>query len=65
MTARRVINWVISLSVGLISTVVTIQLFGTTLEKFSLGNAILVFLSSAAIVFIWLDFILKTDYLRN
>ncbi|MDF1499341.1 MAG: hypothetical protein P1P76_02590 [Anaerolineales bacterium] len=65
MTARRVINWVVSLSAGLISTVVIIQLFNTTLDKFTLGNAIMVFLSIAAIVFIWLDFILRTDYLRN
>lgn len=65
MAARRVINWAVSLSAGLISTIITIQLFGTTLEKFTIGNAILVFLSTAAIVFIWLDFILKTNYLRN
>ena len=65
MAARRVISWVISLSVGLISTIVIIQLFNTTLEKFTLGNAIMVFLSTAAIVFIWLDFILKTNYLRS
>jgi hypothetical protein len=65
MAVRRVINWVVSLSVGLVSTIIIIRLFDTTLEKFALGNAIMVFLSVAAIVFIWLDFILKTDYLRN
>ncbi|MGD2162452.1 MAG: hypothetical protein PVG04_05130 [Anaerolineales bacterium] len=65
MTVRRVINWVVTLSVGFFATIITIRLFDTTLERFSLGNAILVFLSIAAIVFIWLDFILKTDYLRN
>jgi hypothetical protein len=65
MTVRRVINWVVTLSVGLFATIITIRIFDTTLERFSLGNAILVFLSIAAIVFIWLDFILKTDYLRN
>lgn len=65
MAVRRVINWVVSLSAGLITTVVTIYLFDTTLDKFTLGNAVMIFLSSAAIVFIWLDFILKTDYLRS
>jgi hypothetical protein len=65
MAARRVINWVISLSVGLISTIVIIQLFDTSLDKFTLGNAVLVFLSTAGIAFIWLDFILRTNYLRN
>jgi len=65
MTARRAILWTASLFLGLISTVVTIALFGTTLEKFSLGNAILVFVSTGSIVFIWLDFILRTQYLRS
>ncbi|MGD2057526.1 MAG: hypothetical protein PVF85_00490 [Anaerolineales bacterium] len=65
MTARRVINWVFSLSAGLIGTVITIQLFNTTLDKFSIANAILVFLSISAIAFIWLDFILRTNYLKN
>ncbi len=65
MTVRRVINWVVSLSAGLITTFVVIRLFDTTLDKFSLMNAILIFVSTAAIVFIWLDFILQTKYLRN
>jgi hypothetical protein len=65
MTARRVINWVISISAGLISTIIVLQLFGTTLGKFSLGNALMVFIATGAIVFVWLDWILKTDYLRH
>lgn len=65
MTARRVINWVFSLSAGLVGTAITIALFDTTLDKFSIANAILVFLAISTITFIWLDFILKTDYLKN
>jgi hypothetical protein len=65
MAARRAILWTASLLLGLISTVVTIAVFGTTLEKFTLGNAILVFVSTGSIVFIWLDFILRTQYLRS
>jgi hypothetical protein len=65
MTARRVIVWAISILFGLVASVGTIMAFGTTLEKFTLGNAILVFASSGSIVFIWLDYIFKTDYLRS
>jgi hypothetical protein len=65
MNARRVIVWAISLVFGLISTVGIILFFGTTLEKFSIANAILVFLSSAGIAFIWLDYLLRTQYLRS
>lgn len=65
MNARRVIVWAVSVSFGLISTVGIILLFGTTLEKFSIANAILVFLSSGAIAFIWLDYLLRTQYLRS
>jgi hypothetical protein len=65
MTARRTIVWTISTLVGTISTIVTIAAFGTTLEKFTLGNAILVFASTGSISFIWLDYILRTQYLRS
>jgi hypothetical protein len=65
MTARRVIVWAISIVVGLVAAVGTIMAFGTTLEKFTLGNAILVFVSSGSIFFIWLDYLFKTNYLRS
>jgi uncharacterized membrane protein YwaF len=65
MNARRVIVWAVSLIFGLISTVGIILIFGTTLAKFSIANAVLVFLSSAAIAFIWLDYLLRTQYLRS
>ena len=45
MNARRVIVWAVSLAFGLISTIGIILVFGTTLEKFTPVNAILVFLS--------------------
>ncbi len=65
MTARRTIVWILSIVVGISSTVVTIFAFNTTLDKFTIGNAILVFASTGSIVFIWLDYILRTQYLRN
>jgi uncharacterized membrane protein YwaF len=39
--------------------------FGTTLERFSVTNALLVVVSLGALAFIWLDYFLKTNYLRN
>jgi len=39
--------------------------FQTTLDKFSTVNAFLVFASFAALAFIWLDWILHTQYLRS
>ncbi len=65
MNARRAIVWIASILFGIIATVATIALFGTTLEKFTIGNAILVFASTGSIVFIWLDFIFRTQYLRS
>lgn len=65
MTARRAIVWTASILLGLISTIVIIVAFDTTLDKFTLGNAILVFASTGSIVFIWLDYILRTQYLRS
>ena len=65
MNTRRAIVWTVSLLVGIASTVITIMLFDTTLEKFTVGNAILVFASSGSIVFIWLDYLFRTQYLRS
>jgi len=65
MNLRRTIVWVASVGIGLLSTIGIILLFGTTLDKFSFTNALLVFLSTGSIIFIWLDYIFRTQYLRS
>lgn len=65
MKARRAIVWLISIVFGLVTAAGVILAFGTTLEKFSTVNAALVAVSFAALAFIWLDFILRTQYLRS
>lgn len=65
MTLRRIIVWTASLSFGLVVAVGTIVAFNTSLDKFGVSNAVLVFLSMGALAFIWLDFIFRTKYLRN
>jgi hypothetical protein len=65
MNARRVIVWVASIVFGLVSAAGVILAFQTTLDKFSVANAFLVFASFAALAFIWLDWILHTQYLRS
>lgn len=52
MNARRAIPWISSFAIGLVTTVAVIKFFDTTLERFSLMNAVLVFLSSGALYFI-------------
>ena len=65
MSVRRAIVWIASTAFGLANAAGVILVFGTTLEKFSVVNAFLVFISFAALAFIWLDFILRTKYLRS
>ena len=65
MIARRVIVWIASIIFGLASAAGVILAFQTTLDKFSVVNATLVFISFAALAFIWLDWILHTQYLRS
>ncbi|HLE23768.1 MAG TPA: hypothetical protein VI701_05615 [Anaerolineales bacterium] len=65
MTARRVLVWSASIIFGLVSAAGVILAFQTTLDKFSVVNAFLVFASFAALAFIWLDWILHTQYLRS
>ena len=63
LNLRRGILWTVSLATGLIATVGTILLFQTTLDKFSVSNAILIFVAFGSLAFIWLDLILATNYL--
>lgn len=65
MKTRRTIVWLLALLVGAVSSVATILLFGTTLERFTLINALLVFLGVGSIAFIWLDWILRTRFLES
>ena len=65
MNVRRAIVWITSIAFGLVNAAGVILVFGTTLEKFSVVNAFLVFISFAALAFIWLDFIFRTKYLRS
>jgi hypothetical protein len=65
MNVRRAIVWMASLTFGLVSAAGVIVAFQTTLEKFSVVNAFLVFASFTALAFIWLDWILHTQYLRS
>lgn len=65
MTIRRAIVWVISALVGLVATVTIINAFDTTLDKFTYANALLVFLGFGSLAFIWLDYILRTQYLKS
>jgi hypothetical protein len=65
MTARRTVVWISSTLFGILSTAGTILIFGTTVEKFSFSNTILVFLAAGSLAFIWLDYFLQTNYLRR
>ncbi|HMK07952.1 MAG TPA: hypothetical protein VK449_02875 [Anaerolineales bacterium] len=65
MLARRVILWVASAIFGLVCAAGVLFAFHTTLEKFSIMNAFLVFTAFSALAFIWLDWILQTRYLRS
>lgn len=65
LNLRRWIVWSISAVTGLLATVGVILVFQTTLDKFSVSNALLIFASFGSLAFIWLDLILQTNYLRR
>lgn len=65
MRTRRTIVWIVSAIVGLVSSAGVILLFGTTLQRFTVVNALLVFLGMGSIAFIWLDWILRTKFLQT
>lgn len=65
MNGRRVAVWGLSALFGIAGAAGIVIAFGTTIERFSVANVLLVFLSLGSLAFIWLDYFLKTSYLRR
>jgi hypothetical protein len=65
MSTRRILVWALSALFGVAATFGVIRAFGTTIEHFSFTSAALVVVSMASLAFIWLDYFLKTQYLRS
>jgi hypothetical protein len=67
---RRAIVWVISVVFGFIASAGAIVYFHSNLAEFTVGLfpgdlPLVLILAFASLAFIWLDFILKTEYLRS
>jgi len=70
MNIRRTIVWVISAIFGIIAAAGVIVVFRSNLTEFTVGLfpgdlPLVLLLSFASLAFIWLDFILRTEYLRS
>ncbi len=66
MQIKRLIVVVVSLIIGVLLTGAVIYLgFGTTPERFAYSNVVLLTVSLAGIAFIWLDYLLGTQFLKN
>ncbi|OGO15371.1 MAG: hypothetical protein A2Y93_01275 [Chloroflexi bacterium RBG_13_68_17] len=65
MTGRRLAVWILSALFGVAGAFGIVFAFRTTFERFSYASALLVFLALGSLAFIWLDYFLKTSYLRR
>ncbi len=71
MRARRIALWILSLGFGLVGTAGTIFAFQSDLDRFWTNFLfkgdlpLLLMLGFGSLGFIWLDWILRTEYLRN
>jgi len=70
MNIRRTIVWVISSVFGIVAAAGVIIAFRSNFTEFSVGLfpgdlPLVLLLSFASLAFIWLDFILRTEYLRS
>lgn len=66
LQVKRIIVGVVSLAIGVALTALTIfVLFGTTLRDFAYSNVVLLFLSTASIAAIWLDYALGAEILKQ
>lgn len=66
MQTKRILVIAISLIIGIVLTVGIIFVgFATTPEKFAYSNVLLLVLSLGGIAFIWLDYLLGTQFLKR
>lgn len=75
MQIKRLILIAVSLLVGAVTTWVIVYAyiplgpitigFGTTFESFAWSNVVLLFISVAGIMGIWLDYFLDTKFLKS
>ncbi len=71
MKTRRIVLWIVAIGFGLASTAGTIIIFGSDLNRFWTNFLfkgdlpLLLFIGYLSLAFIWLDLILKTQYLKN
>jgi hypothetical protein len=70
MNIRRTIVWAISAIFGIIAAAGVIVVFRSNFTEFTVGLfpgdlPLVLLLSFASLAFIWLDFILRTEYLRS
>jgi hypothetical protein len=70
LNIRRTIVWVASSIFGIVASAGLIFYFHSNLSEFTVGLfpgdlPLVLVLSFASLAFIWLDFILRTEYLRS
>lgn len=71
MKSRRIALWVLSLGVGIAGTVGTVLVFGSDFNRFWTNFLfkgdlpLLLTLGYGSLAFIWLDWMLRTEYLKR
>lgn len=66
MQIKRLIVLAVSIVIGVLITGAIIYLgFGTTPERFAYSNVVLLTIAIGGIAFIWLDYLLGTQFLKS
>lgn len=60
---RRAIVWILSVVLGVASAIGTVLAFGTTFERYGFANIAVLAVGYFGVLWIWLDFFLKSDML--
>ena len=70
MRTRRIILWIASITFGVVSTVGTVLIFNSDFNRFWTNFLfpgdlpLLLFVGFGSLAFIWLDWVLRTEYLN-
>lgn len=63
--SRRAIVWVVSITASILLSLGTVAVFNTTFEKYGVINMFVLGVGYFGVLWVWLDYFLKTDMLPH
>lgn len=65
LSSKRAVVWMAAIFLGLLGAAMTVEILGTTYERYGYTNWVLLAVSYTGLLWIWLDYFMKTDMIQK